>query len=96
MPKRLLGLGKTSKDSEIHVKLEDTSQNPLSSEETEYAALSYCWGGKREVKLEAASTQTLSNRFAISKLPKTLFDSHSKPEIRPAVHLDRLFLHSTG
>jgi hypothetical protein len=59
MPTRLLRLSKDEGDDEVRLYLEVTSQSIPASGLEKYSALTYCWGGDQEIKLNIASIVTL-------------------------------------
>lgn len=68
-PKRLLAI---EGSSSLYVRLVDTKALVA---DVDYAALSHCWGGNIETKLQTDSTTRLYQGLPVSDLPKTFRDA---------------------
>ncbi|ROW17855.1 hypothetical protein VPNG_00809 [Cytospora leucostoma] len=75
MPTRLLHITPSSggTDDTPYVRLVLTG--PEFSKDTEFAALSYCWGGRHGLQLEESNYQSLMEHIPFDKLPATIQDS---------------------
>ena len=67
LPTRVIYVGGAN---DLNVRLYTTNR-----EAKNYLALSYCWGGKQDVRLEEATREQMHRRIQVSTLPKTIQDA---------------------
>lgn len=71
LPTRLIDVGTTDEGLLLHL----VTTKDLVSQDVQYLALSYCWGGDQDFKLSESTLEAMQKGFETNCLPKTIRDA---------------------